>query len=422
MLKTRFSSVFVGFLSILLSASVVLGQSLESKDLKWYKGNTHCHSWWSDGDSPPEMVAAWYKKQNFNFLVISDHNTLNQGVKWYLPRQKHKTAKEAAKIYEDTYGPDWVETRKSKGQTAYVLKTLNEYRSLFEEPAKFILIAGEEITTNQKPMRVHSNVINNKKVIPPPTGNSISEIIQQHVDAVHQQQSEINQPMLVHLNHPQFGQGISAEDTMTVRGLRFVEIFDDMQSRRDKNGNIRFSVERFWDIVLTKRLAELSLPIIYGIASDDSHSHVESSPYIKYSGQRYIMVKARFLTPAHIIRALKRGDFYCSTGVVLEKLSFEANTLTINIKAQPEASYTTQFIGTLKGYDRTFKKLEKSKYQNLTRLYSDDIGKVLSEQTGTRVHYRMSGQEIYVRAKVTALTENPEPKKEVAWLQPVIPK
>ena len=29
---------------------------------KWYKGNTHTHTWWSDGDSPPETVVKWYKE------------------------------------------------------------------------------------------------------------------------------------------------------------------------------------------------------------------------------------------------------------------------------------------------------------------------------------------------------------------------
>ena len=28
---------------------------------RWWRGNTHTHSWWSDGDSPPEVVAAWYR-------------------------------------------------------------------------------------------------------------------------------------------------------------------------------------------------------------------------------------------------------------------------------------------------------------------------------------------------------------------------
>src|SRR5262245_57751873 len=50
---------------------------------KWYKGNLHAHSLWSDGDDYPEMVADWYKKNGYHFLAISDGNILHQGTRWH---------------------------------------------------------------------------------------------------------------------------------------------------------------------------------------------------------------------------------------------------------------------------------------------------------------------------------------------------
>ncbi|HVF39185.1 MAG TPA: hypothetical protein VM939_04735, partial [Gemmatimonadaceae bacterium] len=41
---------------------------------RWLKGNTHTHTLESDGDSPPRDVALWYKRNGYNFLVLSDHN------------------------------------------------------------------------------------------------------------------------------------------------------------------------------------------------------------------------------------------------------------------------------------------------------------------------------------------------------------
>ena len=41
---------------------------------RWYKGNTHTHTTESDGDSPPEYVARWYRDHGYDFLVLSDHN------------------------------------------------------------------------------------------------------------------------------------------------------------------------------------------------------------------------------------------------------------------------------------------------------------------------------------------------------------
>jgi len=46
----------------------------EELGTRWYKGNTHAHTDESDGDSPPEVVASWYKNHGYNFLVLSDHN------------------------------------------------------------------------------------------------------------------------------------------------------------------------------------------------------------------------------------------------------------------------------------------------------------------------------------------------------------
>src|SRR3954451_9973397 len=49
---------------------------------RWYKGNLHTHSLWSDGDDFPEMIADWYKRQGYHFLALSDHNVLSEGERW----------------------------------------------------------------------------------------------------------------------------------------------------------------------------------------------------------------------------------------------------------------------------------------------------------------------------------------------------
>ncbi|HIL72364.1 MAG TPA: histidinol-phosphatase, partial [Verrucomicrobia bacterium] len=47
----------------------------------WFKGNTHTHSLWSDGNDFPEMIAKFYKDNSYHFLVLSDHNVLSRGEK-----------------------------------------------------------------------------------------------------------------------------------------------------------------------------------------------------------------------------------------------------------------------------------------------------------------------------------------------------
>ena len=51
-------------------------QSWECRECAWLKGNTHTHTTESDGDSPPEVVARWYRDHGYDFLVLSDHNVL----------------------------------------------------------------------------------------------------------------------------------------------------------------------------------------------------------------------------------------------------------------------------------------------------------------------------------------------------------
>lgn len=49
---------------------------------KWFKGNLHAHSLWSDGDDFPEMVADRYREKGYHFLVLSEHNVLARGPRW----------------------------------------------------------------------------------------------------------------------------------------------------------------------------------------------------------------------------------------------------------------------------------------------------------------------------------------------------
>jgi hypothetical protein len=48
---------------------------------RWWKGNLHTHSLWSDGDDFPEMIAEWYRTRDYQFLALTDHNVLSQGLR-----------------------------------------------------------------------------------------------------------------------------------------------------------------------------------------------------------------------------------------------------------------------------------------------------------------------------------------------------
>ena len=102
---------------------------------RWWKGNLHTHSLWSDGNQFPEMIAEWYREQGYHFLALSDHNILSQGEKWMAARDINKrNAVEAIDRYIARFGKDWVQTRGSSadGTLEVRLKPLNEFRGLVE--------------------------------------------------------------------------------------------------------------------------------------------------------------------------------------------------------------------------------------------------------------------------------------------------
>ncbi len=389
--------------------------------IRWYKGNLHTHTLWSDADDYPEMVVEWYKTNGYHFLALSDHNILSQGQKWI--DITHKRAGEASfNKYLARFGAEWVEKRIVDCNEQVRLKPLNEFRCFFEEPGRFLLIQAEEIT--QK--RAHVNAINLKYLIPEQSGDTALEVMQKCIDAVLTQRQQTGRLMFPHINHPNFKWAIAAEVLMQLQGEKFFEVYNGHPKVRNYGDQHHTSTDRMWDIILTKRLAELKLPIMYGIATDDAHRYHAFDPNKANPGRGWVVVRAHHLTPESIIKAMESGDFYASTGVVLKDIAFDGRTLKIQIEPEKNISYTTQFIGTLKGYDPTNKPVTDPNGLKLdvTRIYSSDIGRVLAEVKGATADYDLTGEEIYVRARIISTKPKTNPfaagDVEVAWVQPVV--
>src|SRR5436190_8731139 len=118
---------------------------------RWFKGNTHTHSRWSDGDAAPEHIADWYKSHGYDFLVLSDHNILLEGEKWMkVGKEKKEVLPEHVDDLVRRFGAGSVELREKNGAREMKLHTLSQLRAQFEEADKFLFIAGEEITDKFK--------------------------------------------------------------------------------------------------------------------------------------------------------------------------------------------------------------------------------------------------------------------------------
>jgi hypothetical protein len=395
----------------------------------WWKGNTHAHTWWSDGDSPPELVSAWYRERGYHFLVLSDHNRMQEGEFWY--RVDNDQKRDALAKYRERFGLDWVESREKDGITEVKLKPLDEFRSWFEARDQFVFIRGMEITDRHQHHPVHLNGVNLEKVVDPQGGASVAEILQRNIDAVIAQGAKTGRPAFAHVNHPNFRYAVTAEDLVALEhkpGEGFVEVYNGHSDVHNDGDTHHPPTERMWDIVLARRLSERRTSVMYGVATDDAHEYTRWGLREVNPGRGWVMVRAPRLTPDTISAAMKRGDFYNSTGVTLRELAIDAPKKTMYLEILPEAgqSYVIEFLGTRKGVSLDGKPVTApaGAEGRVSLAYGAGIGEVLERVEGVSARYEARGDEIYVRARVTSSRLHPNPfaegDREMAWTQPLV--
>jgi hypothetical protein len=297
----------------------------------WYKGNTHTHTLNSDGDSTPDDVAKWYREHGYRFLVLSDHNVLTN------------------------------------------VDGLNAVHGASEQ---FLLIKGEEVTDRFGDKPIHVNGLDVSENVLPQHGSSVLDVLQRTVDAIRQSGG------VPHINHPNFGWAITADELKAVRNDRLFEIYNGHHQVNNFGGGGVPGMEEVWDRILS------SGQRIYGLADDDAHVFKQpGNPNVPGPGRGWVFVRAERLAPRPIVEALERGDFYASTGVELADYQVTDKSIAITIKTDPSSKYRVQFIG-----------------RN---------GAILGESIASPAVYQFKGDETYVRAKVY------ESNGRFAWTQPV---
>lgn len=393
---------------------------------KWFKGNLHTHTFWSDGDDFPEMVANWYKENGYHFLGLSDHNILLSGEKW-VTIGTNKTRLTALEKYRARF-PEAVQTRTQISTSTNGIVTTNlqvrladltQLKQRFESRGKFLMIPSEEISADHEKKPIHINATNIRELIIPRGGNSVYEVMQNNIDAVLAQRQRTGQPMFPHLNHPNFHFAVTAEDLMRVQGERFFEVYNGHPAVFNEGDEQHPSTERMWDIILAWRLAILHLEPMFGIAVDDSHNYHGDGAKNANPGRGWTMVRARRLTPEHIVHAMEAGDFYPSTGVLLKSIKRSPKKLAVEIDPEPGITYTITFIGTKR--DFVLKDLSNGKAE----VDPARIGQPLTSPIqATKATYTLAPDDLYARALIVSskLKKNglhPD-EFERAWTQPAV--
>lgn len=298
----------------------------------WYKGNTHTHTLNSDGDSTPDEVVQWYRSHRYHFLVLTDHNFLT-----------------SVDALDALHGAD----------------------------GKFLVMRGEEVTDGFSGKPLHINGLDVARKVDPQKGTSVVDVLQRNVDAIRAANG------VPHINHPNFGWAVTADELRQVRNNKLFEVFNGHPQVNNIGGGGVPGLEAAWDAILS------SGTLLYGIAVDDAHTFKDpGNPLVAGPGRGWVMVRAASLEPRAILDAMERGDFYASTGVTLAEYQATPTSISVKVAATTFSKYRIQFIG--KG------------------------GRVLREVADASATYTFTGDEGYVRAKVL------ESNGFVAWGQPVL--
>jgi hypothetical protein len=168
-----------------------------------------------------------------------------------------------------------------------------------------------------------------------------------------------------------------------VRNYKLLEIFNGHPEVNNAGGGGVPGLEEIWDRLLS------SGTLVYGIAVDDAHVFKQpGNPAVAGPGRGWVMVRAAQLEPRALLESLERGDFYASTGVVLDTVETTPKGLSISVKPQGTAKYRIQFIG--------------------------NGGRLLSEVPDVSATYTFASGDQYVRARVL------DSNGHTAWVQPVL--
>jgi hypothetical protein len=252
----------------------------------WYRGNLHTHTINSDGDSPPYDVMAWYKRNGYQFLAITDHNTFTDP-------------------------------------------------ALFDtNPADNFLLLGAEEVTNDK--TVHVNAIGIEKVVPPQTGATVPAILQAAIDAI---RARGGVPLI---NHPNFRWAFTAREMRAVKGAVLIEIASGHPNVNHAGDGVVPPTEQMWDELLSAGIR------VFGVSVDDAHNFRQEFTIDRSNpGRGWVVVRAASLTRANILAGLSSGDFYASTGVALKDVRPSPTSLTVEIQTSPidPKRYQVVFIG-----------------------------------------------------------------------------
>ena len=149
----------------------------------------------------------------------------------------------------ERFGNEWAITRVVNDTLEMSLASLAKLKNKFEEPEKFLMIQAEEITDRYNQNPIHVNATNLLEFIPPQGGTSTHDVLQRNINAVNKQREETGQSMIAHVNHPNFGWGVVAEDLIELHGDIFFEVYNGHPGVQNWGDNAHPGTDRMLSLI-----------------------------------------------------------------------------------------------------------------------------------------------------------------------------
>jgi hypothetical protein len=250
-------------------------------DRRWLRGNTHTHTTYSDGDSPPEVVADWYAEHGYDFIFLTDHNAMI---------------------------PD-----------SHLARVQQRGLAVWQ---------GEELTMGV----VHVNGLGLRQPIVPPPELRLQIGEENRDDRVRWAVEQIlAQEAVPSVNHPNRWDALGHAELAQAGDLRLLEIANMSPEAAAANPGDLFrpSTEQLWD-----RLLEDGKQV-WAVASDDAHHFTRWGPRWSNPGRGWLMVEARSTSLADLLGALRGGRFYASTGLALDDYQARGREIALELASGP---------------------------------------------------------------------------------------
>jgi len=245
---------------------------------RWFKGNTHAHTTYSDGDSPPEVVVDWYAEHGYDFLFLTDHNAL-------IP-------------------DDHLARLQRRGPAIW---------------------QGEEITM----AAVHVNGLGLRRLITPAQpGKSAaesrvredrSERIRWAVEQVREQGG------VATVNHPNYLWTLTADDLEQAGDFGLLEVANGHPGVANEGDDTHPSAEWIWDRLLSSGRQ------VWGVASDDAHHFQVWGERWANPGRGWLQVEAASPRIHDCLEALRGGRFYASSGLELADYRLDGGAVAVEL-------------------------------------------------------------------------------------------